>query len=169
MFLVFDVESIGLYGTGFSVGYVVINEFGLIIEENLWAIPRNNICSGSDEDKKWVDTNVPLVAPTHLSYKSLCEEFWVAWIRLKAQYPDITMWADCIFPVEAGFLTDCVTYDELNRKWSAPYPLFDIGTLLFARGKNPTNHYPRLESELPAHNPLADAKQSARILLENIQ
>ena len=168
MFLVFDVESMGLYGTAFSVGFVVMEKDGKIIEENVWSIPRNNICSASNEDRVWIDINVPITPPTHKSYKDLCEEFWTTWVRLKNTYPDITAWADCLFPVEAGFLTDCVMYDEPNRKWAAPYPFHDIGTLLFARGKNATDHFPRKPNELPAHNPLYDARQSARILLENL-
>lgn len=167
MFLVFDVESMGLYGTGFSVGYVFTTKDGRIIEEGLWATNRNTMWA-SDNDKDWVENNVPHIPITHETYKELCESFWALWVRLKHMYPDMTIWADCSFPVEAAFLMDCVTYDEINRKWHAPYPLHELATLLFIKGKNATQHFPRNPDELPMHNPLCDARQSARILIENL-
>ncbi len=44
--------------------------------------------------------------------------------------------------------------------------VIDLASLLFAGGRNPTATLDRRETELPVHDPLADAKQSARILTE---
>jgi hypothetical protein len=45
----------------------------------------------------------------------------------------------------------------------SPYPVLDVATALAVRGLNPLGTYVRLEAEKPAHNPLCDARQSARI------
>jgi len=78
------------------------------------------------------------------------------------------MWADCSWPVEARFLARCVENDFDKREWEGPYPLHEIATVLLLAGKNPSEKFPRQENELPEHNPLNDARQSARLLLQSI-
>ena len=69
--------------------------------------------------------------------------------------------ADHPFPVETRFL------DGLTRHGVAmPYPLIDVASVRLAAGFDPIGTEPRLRNEEPAHNPLADARQSARLLLE---
>ena len=77
------------------------------------------------------------------------------------------MVADCAWPVEAKFLLQCVADDPLGREWGGPYPLHELATLLLAKGYDPVGDYGRKsELELPKHDPLADAMQSARVLHE---
>lgn len=76
------------------------------------------------------------------------------------------MAADCMFPVESNFLISCVGQNTYQRAWDAPYPFIEISTLLLACGQEPTATYDRLEDEKPQHNALADARQSARIMLD---
>ena len=73
------------------------------------------------------------------------------------------MAADCCWPVEANFLAQCIA-DNKQRTGDGPYPLLDVSSFLVATGSDPLKQYPRLPNELPAHNPLADARQSARLL-----
>ena len=72
---------------------------------------------------------------------------------------------DCAWPVEAKFLLECVR-DDHWRGSDAPYPLLDVSGLILAAGGDPTAYFNRRENELPAHHPLRDAQQSARLLLE---
>lgn len=165
LFMVFDVESIGLHGEGFAYGFTVIDGDGAELDSGLYSCPTNSAYGYSDDDRKWVSQFCkPETFPTtNLSPHGIRNRFMHDWTHWKNK--GATLWADCAWPVEAGFLIQCVK-DRLNdNQHSGPYPLFDISTLLFAKGFDPLANYGRLPSELPAHNPLNDARQSARILL----
>lgn len=168
MFFVFDVESVGLHGWAFAAGYVLIDKEGVVYDEGVFSIPIENV-TGSIGEFNWVKANVPVLKPTHKTYNELTKAFWDKLQTLKHMYKDMTVWADCCWPVETNFLSQCTTRHSKNDCWDAPYPLFDIATLLQMRGKDPTAHFPRQPDELPAHHPLHDARQSARILLENYE
>jgi hypothetical protein len=49
---------------------------------------------------------------------------------------------------------------------SGPYPLHDLASILLAHGRDPLAKNERLPEELPEHDPLNDARQSARLLHE---
>jgi len=76
--------------------------------------------------------------------------------------------ADVPWPVEARFLAQCID-DEPGRKWDGPYPLIDIASVRLAAGLDPLASVERLAEELPQHDPLCDARQSGRLLVEAIQ
>lgn len=90
--------------------------------------------------------------------------FWAVYQDFKKQNPDLELWTDCGWPVEANFLSACVADDPTSRNWGGPYPLFDVANVLKAVGENPLGTFGRLPAELPAHNPCNDARQSARVL-----
>jgi hypothetical protein len=71
----------------------------------------------------------------------------------------------CAWPVEARFLAACVDDNPMTHEWSGPYPLHDLASVLMAAGRDPLAKNERLPGELPEHDPLADARQSARLLL----
>ncbi len=75
------------------------------------------------------------------------------------------MAAECLWPVEARFIHDCIT-DDAQRLSAAPYPFHEIASVMLASGMDPMATYNRTPSEMPRHNPLADARQSARLLSE---
>jgi hypothetical protein len=77
--------------------------------------------------------------------------------------------ADCAWPVEARFLAACVDDQPEQRAWEGPYPLIDIASVRLAAGLDPLATVERLPSEMPAHDPLADARQSARLLIEALK
>lgn len=163
-FMVFDVESVGLHGEGFAVGFVVVNRQGVELECGLMACHPDR-AAGDPEDREWVSKNIPLLPMLRTALLSpfhVRDAFWVKWQEWKLK--GALLVADCCWPVEARFLIACVADDPSNRKWRGPYPLHDLASILLAAGKDPTQKFERKENELPEHNPLADARQSARIL-----
>ena len=161
MKFVFDVESNGLHGAGFAVGWVVIT-------------PENKICSTGylrcpivGKVDPWVAKNViPKLDPENCKDAvELRNGFWKAWIKAKEQ--GATAWADCGFPVESNFLSACVHDNLTDRKWDAPYPLHDVATVFHVCGTNPMLTMERLRDE-DEHHPTGDARQSARLLIETL-
>jgi len=156
MKMVFDVESNGLHGEGFAVGWCVVIEDKVIDHGYAFALPSSPV-------DPWVGENVipHLGQPTHNTPREVRNIFWAAWMQAKAQ--GATLWADCGWPVEANFLSSCISDDPEARAWEGPYPLYEIATVFQTRGWDPNAHYPRLEGETH-HHPLGDARQSARLL-----
>ena len=164
---VFDVESRGLYGEGFAVGCGVYIG-GEAQYEFRYLCPVYTAVGGDEEDLKWVETNTPFFHSSYRSPQALRKDFWNVWEHIKARFSDIKVFGDCIFPVETSFFAQCVKDDESNRKFKAPYPLYDIAAILLCAGMDPLKTYDRLPSELPKHDPLADARQSVRLLMSAV-
>jgi hypothetical protein len=162
-FMVFDVESIGLHGEGFAVGYVVVNRAGETLDQGLVACDPLR-AQGDLKNLAWVQENVPAFECGCFSTYEVREEFWSAWMRWKGR--GAVLVADCAWPVEARFLALCVDDAKISREWEGPYPLHDLASVMLALGKDPLATNDRLPSELPAHHPLNDARQSARLLVE---
>jgi hypothetical protein len=165
LWMVFDCESIGLHGETFAVGYVVINCEGKEMGRACWACYPDE-AKGSDEGRRWVKENVPSLVRTHTGPKYIRGAFWEAWLWWKDK--GTVLCADCAWPVETRFLAACVDDNPSTRTWEGPYPLYDLASLRLAAGFNPLAVEERLPHELPVHNPLADALQSARLLVETL-
>ena len=172
LFCVIDVESMGLYGEGFQVGYTLVNRERERLEEGL-IFTEMEYAQGLNRDFTWVSENVKSKICADEStidiYKlssisKVRDLFWEKWLKFKKHGAYIA--ADCIFPVESNFLISCVNQNTYQRAWDAPYPFIEISTLILACGQEPTATYDRLEDEKPQHNALADARQSARIMLD---
>lgn len=166
LYMVFDVESVGLHGEGFAVGWVVVNREGVERSHGLiWCNPDN--ATGTQKNRDWVRENVPhLGVFQFISTSQVRDEFWKQWLKWKENGAEL--WADCLWPVEANFLIACVKDDPEKREWEGPYPFHDIASFLVARGLNPLQTHPRKEDEIPSHNPLNDARQSARIFISQL-
>lgn len=164
-YMVFDVESVGLHGEGFAVGYVVLDRTGIELAHGAyWTDPDG--AQGTDEGRAWVYANwyLPMGLPSADTTYDLRRLFWQVWQQWKAKGAILV--ADCAWPVEARFLAACVDDDPAAREWQGPYPLHDVATARLLVGLDPLATVPRLPSELPQHDPLADARQSARLWLE---
>lgn len=161
-FFVFDVESIGLHGEGFAVAGGVYLANGAAQWEFCFCCPLDQ-AEGLQADRDWVMRNVPALEITHRETKGLRMAFWEVWEKAKASGAEMA--AECLWPVEARFLRDCIT-DDAQRLPTAPYPCHEISSVMLSAGMNPMATYDRTPSELPRHNPLADARQSARLLSE---
>ena len=175
-FLVFDVESLGLHGEAFAFGSVRL-------DTQSWQISRPQLFAchpdharGYPGDRNWVAENIPYRTLDEYAPKTCLwvdhpaqvrEHFWAEWARMEA----FGAWAaaEVAWPVEARFLNECIDDKTFVRKWQGPYPLIDIASVRLAAGFDPLAASKRFENELPAHNPLADATQSARLLAEALQ
>lgn len=166
-FFVFDVESVGLHGEGFAVAGGVYLDNGAGQWEFRFACPIDE-AEGDHEGRAWVKTNVPTLEVTHRVPVGIRDAFWAEWKKAKAQYPDIVMAAECGWPVEARFLCACIDDMPEERRWEGPYPLHEIASYMAAAGMDPMAKYERTPSETPAHDPLTDARLSARLLSEAI-
>jgi len=158
----FDVESIGLHGEGFAVGYVLIDD-GVEQYAGYVAVDPA-IARGPVESRQWVAENVPHIVPSHDSLVQMRNAFWDHLQAAKAEGAIIL--SDCGWPVEANFLSACVADQPETRTWQGPYPLVDVSALVVATGGDPTATRERFPSELPAHHPVSDARQSARIWMQ---
>jgi hypothetical protein len=165
-YLHFDVESIGLHGEGFAVGVCVVNSFGETVETRVFACSPS-AAKGETQDRKWVEENVPVLEYNESSPLGVRNAFWDYWGYWRRSGGVLV--ADCAWPVETRFLSDCVTDDLDNRRYEGPYPLFDLSTLLLANGMNAHTNYTRHDDEMPPHHPLMDARQSARIFTALMQ
>ena len=163
--MVFDVESIGLHGEGFAVGYVVIHG-DAEIEAGLFACPSSK-AQGAASDRLWVSVNIPHIQPNCPDPFTVREKFWRRWQELKAKGAMLA--ADCGWPVEARFLIACVDAIPSARKCGGPYPFVEISSVILASGHDPLEPHERLATETPAHDPVADARQSARLLMEALK
>jgi hypothetical protein len=162
-FFVFDVESVGLHGEGFAVAGGVYLENGAAQMEFSFACPIDE-AKGDDEGRAWVKKNCPTLEVTHHIPFGIRDAFWKEWMKAKAQDPLIVMAAECGWPVEARFLCACVDDASEERTWKGPYPLHDVASFMVAAGMDPMAKYERTPSEMPEHNPLTDARLSARLL-----
>jgi hypothetical protein len=165
-FFVFDVESIGLHGEGFAVGGGVFLN-GNAITEFQFSCPRDQ-AKGRDKDRDWVDFNIPSIDITHETPAQVRHAFWEEWMTAKHKFPGIVMAGECFWPVEANFVSSCVSDDE-TRTWEGPYPFHEVSSFMLAGGMDPMGRYDRLPHELPCHTPLADARLSARLLMESFR
>lgn len=160
LFFVFDVESVGLHGEGFAVAGGVYQTTGVALWEFRMSCPIDE-CTGGDEGRQWVKNNVPVLEQTHRRPLAMRDSFWCQWLNAKKD--GAVMAAECAWPVETNFLTACIN-DDTRRTREGPYPLHDVASWLAAAGMDPMVKYDRLPSEMPVHDPLADARQSARLL-----
>lgn len=166
LFMVFDVESIGLHGEGFAVAWVVVNLDGERLDEGCLACNPAQ-CAGTDESRLWVSENVPPLECTSPTRHHLLNTFWFAW-RYWADKGAVLV-ADCAWPVETNFMSACVRQNCVEREWQGPYPLHDLASVLLALDRDPLAINERQADELPTHHPLMDSRQSARLLIQALQ
>lgn len=162
LFMVFDVESVGLHGEAYAMGYVVVDADGHE-QESYRVACSPDTAQGSDADRAWIAANCPPIPADVTTPKAVRDCFWAAWRRWAEQGAALV--ADCAWPVEARFLAACIDDDPSGRQWLGPYPLHDVASARFVAGFDPLEAVARLPTELPQHDPLADARQSARLWL----
>ena len=165
--LCFDVESLGLHGTGWAVGWVYFESDGSEIESGYAAsAPDVLLGAGSraTEDFAWVQANTPYMAPNCANPAEVQAVFWRVWQRARDE--GALLVADCAWPVESRFLAACVDADVDDRCWKGPYPLHDVATMRLAAGLDPLASTARRANEEPKHHPIADARQSGRLWFE---
>lgn len=161
--MVFDVESIGLHGEAFAVAGAVVGLDGRLQDSFVYAVDRA-LAAGLETDRVWVDEHVPPIAITHADGRSMRDAFWSRWLDYKARVGDKARLVSYVnWPVETNFLSACVADDPVVRKMAGPYPLYDVATLLAARGLDPLNPGDRIEGETTEHDPKCDVRYAARL------
>ncbi|HEV2412240.1 MAG TPA: hypothetical protein VGS28_00340 [Candidatus Saccharimonadales bacterium] len=162
--LSFDIESNGLHGPAFSVGAVLVDSDGRKVIDDF--VARCPIVGDVDE---WVSTNV-LPVTTNIKEdckddRELRDKFWTWYTNAKAQ-ADIVVAANP-YPVEARFLIACQDDDIEKRYWGHPFPLLDLGTMLYTIGLKSSEQRGEYISKVVkdrkalVHNPRWDAEAAA--------
>ena len=161
----FDVESNGLLGQAFAVGAVIVDLHGTLLHEFIGRCPIEG------EVAAWVKENVlPKLLDVPVKYNSLTSLQNAFWHYLQAHKEKSIIAADFGYPVEAKFLLECQLADLPSRKWHAPYPLHEVGTLLLAAGIDPDiNREEYAEITGLKHNPLHDAYAAALCTLKALR
>lgn len=174
--IVFDVESIGLYGDPFAIGWAIFK--GGELRETGGVALRSIVDSkryGADSEGargalggwRWIAENP--TPESNLSLVASKAELLAALGRLlkghKARGFEIA--ADFPSPVEANAIIECARLGLLSFE-DSPYPLWDIAGFMACAGMDPKATYPRRPDESPPHCPVADAIQSGRLLFEAI-
>lgn len=161
---IFDVESVGLHGEGFAVAGGFYSSTGEVLREFAYHCHPSE-ADGLPDDRKWVAENVTF-HPSSVEQMNpfmVRDRFWNEWMHAKGA-SKAAMFVECGWPVEAAFMEACVNDHLETRNWDGPYPMHEIASVMLAAGMDPMATYERGESEKPAHEPLADARQSARLL-----
>lgn len=160
--MVFDVESIGLYGDGVAFSAIVVDpkkKWKELQEFSCYAQPH--LGKGVLQDHRWVEKNVSLPEDA-LEVETLREvrdNFWHFFQTWKQK--GALLLADCLYPVESNFVAACVADEAPSRNWEGPYPFYDLESL---RLLVHLPSLPRLPSHQPEHNPLCDVRHSIRTL-----
>lgn len=162
--MVIDVESIGLHGEAFAVASVILQNTKIVAETCFACHPDQ--ASGLAEDRHWVEQNCIGISPNCRDPQEVRFHFWKEWLFWKER--GAMMIADCAWPVEGRFISRCINDNRCERNWLGPYPLHDVASMRLIKGLDPLATVSRLPDELPAHHPLHDARQSARMLMEII-
>ena len=164
--MVFDVESVGLHGEGFAVGWVLVDDLGIELACGHFGCPLEHAKAQYDASREWVWKNCDWL-DNCARPRDVRDQFWNAYNSYFFDIPGrkTILAADCPWPVEARFLNQLVA-DDPSRIDRMPYPLIDIASVRMAAGLDPLATARRYQEELPAHNPLSDARQSARLLME---
>lgn len=130
---IFDAETDGLYGQTLSIAAQVVNtETAETTAVFYGAVPDSTI------QNPWVRENVlPHLgnARPFKDEKSLLEAFWAFWEGQKECCGGVAL-CDVPCPVEANVLRKCIELDR-TREYEGPYPLFDLASMLAAKGIDP--------------------------------
>lgn len=172
LFFIFDGESLGVHGTTFAVAAGIYDIRGRELQHvSMHVDVTSEMAKGVPQmDIRWVRENVTVNGDSQKceSLHAFRMNFMNLWRSAKAEHPGILMAAECNWPVEARFLIECVEECPTEFRFEGPYPFIDIASVMLAAGMDPMATYPRLADEEPAHEPLADTRQSARLLAEAI-
>jgi hypothetical protein len=179
--MVIDVESMGLYGEGFAVATVIYDRLNKeFLEKRLIVCPHDTATNGhyTKSDYEWIEANViPYLVEDDdridLDSPREVRDTWYHHYQMDKLYcgpenisitDNLSVWADCGYPVESNFLRQVAIENLRDRSWLMPYPLNEIATVRALVGLHPTASY-----DLPKeqqHNPLSECNYIAVKLAE---
>lgn len=156
-----DAETDGLYGSFLSVAALVTDEDGNEMERFYMSVDADIKALSTP----WLTTNIlPHLSNAYErcdSEKALLDAFWEFWLKHREN-------AICIayvqYPVEARLFSRCVEKDRNARAFLAPFPLYDLSTLLLARGYPFDADLPSLVNDEPLteHDAMDDVLMMAK-------
>lgn len=159
-----DTECDGLYGPFLSVAALVTTSTGRELDRFYGAVTPD-----PDELRSpWVRENVlPFLGRAERRFDSeeaLLEAFWQFWMAHRETARCV---ADVGVPVEARLFARCVQKNLEERTFLAPYPLFDLSTLLESRGLDWKGDRQALSGlTLSPHDAMDDVRMLAEIWLQ---
>lgn len=198
-YFIFDVESDGLYGKAIAWGAALYNSKGTVVKESL----KINVSILKECREPFVKTNViPVLYRAyedsfttedllHPSLEPSCnvqttyqlrQAFMQFYLECKAEFPQMTVWADVAFPVETNFLTACVEdISSLSKDtvsygiYDMPYPLYEIANVVHHEINRTAQYLNNRQTDAfnsvvddargyAKHNPLFDVHASAYCL-----
>lgn len=167
-YFIVDCESDGLYGEIFSIAAIVLDRnFSMI--DMFYGVSEMALKEVKDS---WVIENiVPIFknrreeSTSYLKPEDLRYSFWNFYMKYQKSSAVI---ADFGVPVESNLFRKCVMDDEDERRFLAPYPLHELGTILMSCGIDPdidrSSLVTNLEGKVTKHDPLDDCIVTAAIL-----
>lgn len=178
-YLVLDVESVGFRGEAFAFGMVLMDGVTGEFLEEISAACDPSWADGKFADLGWVIQNCdwksrgmafnPNNGPNEV--RDWFRRFACTYSVPLATGPRsrrVLLAADCPYPVETTFFEAVLRHTAPeDMGWTKLlYPVIDVASIRLAAGLDPLADADRLPNELPKHNPLCDARQSARLLFE---
>ena len=156
-----DAESDGLYGKFLSVAALVTDRDGNELDRFYGAV-RVTV---EDIRSEWVRENVfPYLTNAEFIFEcenAMLEAFWEFWLKHRES-------ADCVsyvpYPVESRLFISCVTQNTDERQFLAPFPLYDLATVLELRGCNYDSDMQTLSGlDLVSHDAMNDVRIAASV------
>lgn len=156
-----DAECDGLYGKFLSVAALVADRNGNEVDSFYGAVR----VAAEDINSEWVKENVfSCLSNAELFFDdegSMLEAFWSFWLRYREC-------ADCVayvpYPVESRLFIACVKENHAERQLLAPFPLYDLATLLESKGYHFESNMKELSGlNLESHDAMNDVKMMAEV------
>ena len=160
-----DAETDGLYGTFLSVAAIVVDENGEEADEFYGVLKKPEIWIQSE----WVRENVlPYLDKSIRSDKDQYEseyELIEAFYSFYILHQNCDVIADVPVPVEARLFYKAVGHSLKEREFTAPFPLMDLSSMLYAQGYSPMVKRRSIVdcSDLILHNALDDVRMTIRV------
>lgn len=156
-----DAETHGLYGSFLSVAAMVTDEEGEELERFYGAIELGEV----EVTDPWVREHVlPYLSQAERFFPTegeLLDAFWDFWMKHREAAECI---ADVAYPVEARLFRRCVEKRLPESNFLGPFPLYDLSTLLRAKGLPPLAERTSLVREKRvAHDAMNDVKMLAEL------
>lgn len=136
--IIIDIESNGLYGQPFCVGAVRMDLGGRVLDRFIGRCPLDEV-----EDDYVLKNVVPAIRDIERTHE-IIEDLEAAFIDWYAEAinPDreVRTIVDCGFPVDCKFLHELgKRRDDHGDLWRllAPYPLYDLASVLAGLGVDP--------------------------------
>ncbi|MCR5782219.1 MAG: hypothetical protein K6G90_05720 [Clostridia bacterium] len=127
-----DAETDGLYGAFLSIAALAADDDGKETDRFCASVRIKK----EDIQSRWVRQNVfPYLENADLRFNDQADmltAFWNFWIRHRNNETRCVAYVQ--YPVETRLFEECVRFDLPERALLAPFPIYDLSTLLCARG-----------------------------------